>query len=105
MALNPGDVHATAGATKRVLDYLVANKVQAALVRAPTDDLSAATRDAMAALAYALVKGVFDELMANGVVTVNVPADASGDGLQTSTNAGNPTTHPSTPKTITGSIT
>jgi hypothetical protein len=43
-------------------------------------------------------------LLAQAEVQIVIPASSAGDGLQTTTTNGNPTTHPTAPKTITGGL-
>lgn len=104
MPMNPGDIAGASGASQRALNYFIANKVAAGLVRLPTDDLSPQSQSAISALAYCIIKAVVDEMVANGLITIVIPNNASGSGLQTSENVGDPTTFPAMPVTLTGVI-
>jgi len=65
----------------------------------------AATKQKTAEYATNIATWHVQDIVANAVITTTIPASSAGDGLQTSAAAGNPTTHPSSPKTLTGSIT
>lgn len=63
------------------------------------------SKQAQAAIANAIAGWHVADILANAQITITIPASSAGDGLQTSATAGSPTTHPGSPKTLTGSIT
>lgn len=63
-----------------------------------------ATKQKTAEMATA-VSSLIPYILANATISTVIPASSAGDGLQTSAAAGSPTTHPSSAKTLTGTIT
>jgi hypothetical protein len=67
----------------------------------PTPDF----KQKQAALANLMASWMVTYILANAVISVTIPATSGGDGLQTSTTVGTQTTHPSSPKTLGGTLT
>lgn len=60
---------------------------------------------AQAKIANTMAAWLMTDIVPLLVPTIVIPADSDGDGLQTSQNPGDPTTHPASPKTLTGTLT
>lgn len=65
----------------------------------------AATKQKTAELANAIAQEIVGFILDQAVVTTVIPASSAGDGLQVGHNPGDPTTHPTSPKTLSGSLT
>jgi hypothetical protein len=62
------------------------------------------TKQKQAELANLLATWIVTMMTTNASVSVSIPNTTAGDGLQTTTTNGNPTTHPSTTKNLSGVI-
>ena len=98
MALAKGNSGCTTGLSKRIYDFLVADRARGSFTGAAT----AAETDFQKWLAWACAQGIVDEIVANSVAAVTIQSDASGDGLQQS--GGVDTTRPTAPRIIYGSV-
>lgn len=65
---------------------------------------SSRARESLVPFCNRLGSAIVDYLKANAEVSTTIPATSAGDGLQTSTGVGTPTTAPSTPKTLQGTV-
>lgn len=95
------------GLTKIVTPTLDSNGVgvlSTKIVMPNSEGASPDVKKAQAKIANTLASALVPYLTVNTVVTTTIPVSAAGDGLQTSATAGNPTTRPAAPKTITGVI-
>lgn len=95
MALDAGDINATTGAAKRIVDLLVANSAACGF----GSSLGGAPLSMMKAQAYCFAKGVLDEIIANGEAVIAT----SDSGLQRTPNPNDPdvdTAGPSVEKTL-----
>jgi hypothetical protein len=76
MALDPGNSACTTGLSKRIYDALVA-----APSSGFSSPLAAAQIDALKAIAHSVATSVVDEITANAVVSITVPAGAFGASI------------------------
>lgn len=93
MAMNAGNADCTAGLSKRIYDYLVADARNGFV-----SPLDGAARDAVRALCWAVARGVIDEIATNADVVITT----SDGGLQRV--GGVDTDPPALTKTLSGAI-